>query len=60
MLNNEAFASAVAGILFGFSALLMMLNKEEYVSGAILAIAGVLMIIHTLRIRKKNSTCDKK
>ncbi len=59
MMNNEAFASTLAGILFGFSALLMLYNKEEYVSGGLLAIAGLLMIIHALRIRNKKSICKK-
>lgn len=58
-MNNQALASTWAGILFGFSALLMMYNKEEYVSGGILAVAGLIMIVHALRIRNKKSTCKK-
>lgn len=58
-MKNEVFASAMAGILFGFSALLMMFNKEEYVSGGLLAISGLLMIIHAVRIRNKKSICKK-
>ena len=58
-MNHEAFSSVMAGVLFGFSALLMVVKKEEYVSGGLLAIAGILMIIHAITIRNKKSTCKK-
>lgn len=56
-MKNELYASALAGILFGFSALIMILNKEEYVSGGLLALAGILMVIHGIRSKNKKSNC---
>ena len=59
-MNNSAFSSALAGILFGFSALIMILNKGEYLSGGMLAAAGFLMVIHAILVRKKKTTCKLK
>ena len=56
---SKTFASALAGILFGFSALMMLFNKEEWVSAALLGGAGVLMIIHALRLKNKKTTCNQ-
>lgn len=56
-MNNEVFASVLAGILFGFSALLMWWNKDEPVSAVLLAISGLLMVVHAIRSRKRKKNC---
>ncbi len=58
-MNNNVFVSILAGILFGFSALLMFFRADEPVSVALLSISGILMFIYAWRIRnKKNTDCN--
>ncbi len=58
-MKNQAFTSALAGILFGFSALLMFLNKEEPLLPCLLTTAGLLMIMHTISLKNTKTTCKK-
>ncbi len=60
MMNNEAFASAFAGILFGFSALSILNDGQVKFHAVLLIIAAVLMFIHACRIHKKQSNCKTK
>lgn len=60
MKNNQVMASTYAGILFGFTALLLLWNKSEPLYIAMLGISAILMTIHAMRLRGKKSTCISK
>lgn len=52
-MKNQVFASVLAGVLFGFSALLMWFKKEEPFSAILMATSALLMLIYAYQIRNK-------